>query len=87
MTKWINIALPTDEPSLVNIDSLIRIYPGLQGSMTRYGKQEACTLVFNLTIDIEYDYPTGIRREEYTVEVYLPIKEIMRRMLHEPLIT
>lgn len=86
MSKWVNVALSTDQPSIVCIDWLMRIYPGLQGSMSRHGKEESCTMVFGLAIDIDYDLPTGIRREEYSVEVYLPIQEVMRRMQHESLI-
>ena len=76
MTKFLNIALKDDVPSLVNVDSIIRIYPGLQGGS---GKKEACTLVFGFAIDIDYQGLPRIR-EEYTVEVYLPVKELIRRM-------
>ena len=76
MTKFLNIAHKNGVPSLVNVDSIVRIYPGLQGGS---GKEEACTLVFGFAIDIDYEGSTRIR-EEYTVEVYLPVKEIIRRM-------
>lgn len=85
MARFINIALPKDVPSLVNIDHLMRIQPGLFGRTFTSGKDEACTLIFNLAIDIEYDNDE-INRHEYKVEVFLPTREIMRRMREELLV-
>lgn len=82
MTKWVNIAHKNDVPSLVNIDKLIRIYPGWQGS----GKDASCTLVFGFAIFVRYDDPSDNAMEEYDVQVYLPISEVIRRMREELLI-
>lgn len=83
MAKFINIALEKDVPSLVNVDGLVRIYPGLEG---RTGKDEACTLVFGFAIETGYHEREDTVMEEYSVEVYLPIKEIIRRMKEELLV-
>lgn len=82
MAKFVNIALKEDVPSLVNIDSLVRIYPGLQG---RTGKDQSCTMVFNFAIEVEYENRLS-NYEEYVVEIYVPIKEIIRRMKEELLV-
>lgn len=83
LSKWINIAHKKDVPSLVNIDHIARIYPGGQSGN---GKDMACTIVFGFSIEFELEQRGDTMVEEYFVEVFLPITEIIRRMKEELLV-
>ena len=79
MTKFLNIAHPDDVPSIINIDDIVRIKPGLIGSGYT-GKDNACTIFLRSVEDVEYENGHNKMSEMVTIEVHLPIKDILRRM-------
>lgn len=82
MTKFLNTAHPTDPlPSLVNVDHLARVRPGSCDN-NRSGRDQQCCLVFTMVQDVEYE-DNSVKREVYTVDVHLPITEVVRRLTKE----
>lgn len=80
--KFINIALASDpQPSLVAVDTIMRIRPGTANSSIT-GRDVQCTIFMRQNADTEYD-DGKVLRETEIVEVFLPVREIIRRMREE----
>lgn len=81
MAKFLNIAHPDDVPSVINVDDIVRIRPGLESSGWT-GRDAACTIFLRSVVDVEYEGGGRINMvaELVTVEVHLPIKQILLRM-------
>lgn len=82
MAKFVNVAhADAANPSLVNVDDIVRIRPGLINSNWS-GKDETCTIYLRMTMDEEYENNL-VLNEPLTIEVYLTTKEICRRMRND----
>lgn len=85
MPKFLNIAVDAKtQPSLVNIDKVVRIHPGGCSSPLT-GRDDQCCIIFATQEEIEYDDNRNYN-EPYAIDVHLPVREIVRRIMQELLV-
>lgn len=83
--RLLNIAIDDKaQPSLVNLDHVLRIKPG-SCSSGNTGRDAQCCFIMRAGADTEYDGGV-IMSEPYQFDVHLPMREIIRRITKETLV-
>lgn len=85
MPRFLNIAdKQSQQPSLVNVDTIARVHPGSCSSNGGTGRDAQCCIV--LTVQAEDIYDEGKFNEPVMLDVFLPVKEIVHRLQKELLV-